>query len=174
MWHSFPACPRPVELPDGSAPHLDSGRMEAPQTRWLTGDQQRAWRAFIVGSTLLTDTLDRELRQAHDISLGEYEILVRLSESPTRTLRMAKIAESMRHSRSRVTHTVSRMEKDGLIRRLAAADDKRGVDAVMTDKGWELLKAAAHTHVTGVRAHFVDLAEQGDYAALGRVMNAVS
>lgn len=148
--------------------------MSPDETRWLDADQQATWRAFIVGSTLLMDTLDRELRQAHDISLGEYEILVRLSESPDRTLRMAKIAESMRHSRSRVTHTVTRMEKDGLIRREAAADDKRGVDAVMTDKGWTLLQAAAHTHVAGVRAHFVDLADPSDYVALGRVMNAVS
>jgi DNA-binding MarR family transcriptional regulator len=148
--------------------------MSSTETRWLDADQQATWRAFIVGSTLLMDTLDRELRQAHDISLGEYEILVRLSESPDRTLRMAKIAESMRHSRSRVTHTVSRMEKDGLIRREAATDDKRGVDAVMTEKGWEVLESAAHTHVTGVRAHFVDLAGADDFAALGRVMNAVS
>ncbi|RNL78762.1 MarR family winged helix-turn-helix transcriptional regulator [Nocardioides marmorisolisilvae] len=148
--------------------------MSPTETRWLDADQQATWRAFIVGSTLLMDTLDRELRQEHDISLGEYEILVRLSESPDRTLRMAKIAESMRHSRSRVTHTVSRMEKDGLIRRIAATDDKRGVDAIMTDKGWELLQAAAHTHVSGVRAHFVDLADRADYAALGRVMNSVS
>lgn len=143
-------------------------------TQWLSESQQADWRAYIVGTTLLMDTLDRELRQAHGISLGEYEVLVRLSESPDRTLRMAKIAESMQHSRSRVTHTVSRMEKAGLIRRSAAAGDKRGVDATMTETGWHLLQAAAHTHVTGVREHFVDLADAADFAALGRVMDAVS
>jgi DNA-binding MarR family transcriptional regulator len=148
--------------------------MTDPGTRWLDEDQQAAWRAYLVGSTLLTDTLDRELRQAHGIALGEYEILVRLSERPDRTLRMAQIAEGLQHSRSRVTHTVSRMERAGLIRRTAAAGDKRGVDATMTDAGWELLQAAAHTHVTGVRAHFVDLASPEDFEALGRVMNAVS
>ena len=148
--------------------------MTGSETRWLDAEQQHNWRAFIVGSTLLMDTLDRELRQAHGVSMAEYEILVRLSESPGRTLRMAEIAESMQHSRSRVTHTVSRMEKSGLIRREAAEDDKRGVDAVMTAKGWELLQAAAHTHVTGVRAHFVDVADPADYDAMGRVMNAVS
>jgi len=148
--------------------------MSGSETRWLEPDQQASWRAYIVGSTLLMDALDRELRTAHGISMAEYEILVRLSEIPDRTLRMAKIAESMQHSRSRVTHTVSRMEKAGLIRREAAADDKRGVDAVMTDEGWALLKDAAHTHVTGVRAHFVDLASTEDFAAMGRVMNAVS
>lgn len=148
--------------------------MSGSETRWLDPGQQADWRAFIVGSTLLMDTLDRELRTAHGISLGEYEILVRLSEMPDRTLRMAQIAESMRHSRSRVTHTVSRMEKAGLIRRESASDDKRGVDAVMTAEGLELLKMAAHTHVTGVRAHFVDLATPADFTAMGRVMNAVS
>src|SRR3982750_655514 len=110
--------------------------MSGSETRWLTPGQQADWRAFIVATTLLMDTLDRELRQAHGVSMAEYEILVRLSETPDRTLRMAQIAESMQHSRSRVTHTVSRMEKAGLIRREAAEDDKRGVDAVMTAEGW--------------------------------------
>lgn len=148
--------------------------MTGSETRWLDASQQQNWRAFIVGSTLLMDTLDRELRQAHGVSMAEYEILVRLSESPDKTLRMAQIAESMQHSRSRVTHTVSRMEKAGLIRREAATGDKRGVDAVMTPEGWKLLQEAAHTHVTGVRAHFVDVADQADYEAMGRLMNAVS
>ncbi|MCW2854587.1 MAG: transcriptional regulator, MarR family [Marmoricola sp.] len=148
--------------------------MAADETRWLDAAQQANWRAFIVGSTLLMDVLDRELRQAHGVSMAEYEILVRLSETPDRTLRMAQIAESMQHSRSRVTHTVSRMEKAGLISRCAASEDKRGVEAKMTDAGWDLLVAAAHTHVAGVRAHFVDIADPEDYEAMGRVMNAVS
>jgi DNA-binding MarR family transcriptional regulator len=148
--------------------------MSAAETQWLDESQQADWRAYIVGTTLLLDTLDRELRQEHGISLGEYEILVRLSETPERTLRMAQIAESMQHSRSRVTHTVSRMEKAGLIQRCAAVADKRGVEARMTDEGWDLLVRAAHTHVAGVRAHLVDLASQEDFRALGRVMDAVS
>jgi DNA-binding MarR family transcriptional regulator len=148
--------------------------MSARETRWLDSAQQRAWRAYIVGSTLLTDALDRELRQAHGLSLGEYEILVRLSESPERTLRMAQIAESMQHSRSRVTHTVTRMEKAGLIERCAAEGDRRGVEAKMTEKGWALLVEAAPTHVSGVRQHFVDLGSDEEFATMGRLMNAVA
>jgi DNA-binding MarR family transcriptional regulator len=148
--------------------------MSAPETRWLDSEQQRSWRAYIIGSTLLQDILDRELRQAHGVSLGEYEILVRLSESPGRTLRMAQIAESMQHSRSRVTHTVSRMEKAGLIERCAAEGDRRGVEARMTDKGWDLLVRAAPTHVTGVCEHFVDLATDEEFTTMGRLMDAVA
>ena len=148
--------------------------MSGAETRWLDQDQQRAWRAFVIGTTLLFDTLDRELRHAHGLSLAEYEILVRLSESPGRTLRMAQIAESMQHSRSRVTHTVTRMEKAGLLERCAAEGDRRGVEARMTGKGWNLLVEAAPTHVSGVRAHFVDLATDEEFAAMGRLMNAVA
>jgi DNA-binding MarR family transcriptional regulator len=89
-------------------------------------------------------------------------------------MRMAQIAESMRHSRSRVTHTVTRMEKAGLIERCAAEGDRRGVEARMTDKGWTLLVEAAPTHVNGVRQHFVDLATDDEFAVIGRVMNAVT
>jgi DNA-binding MarR family transcriptional regulator len=148
--------------------------MVPSQTRWLSSEQQAAWRAYIVGTTLLMDTLDRELRHAHGVSLAEYEVLVRLSESPDRSLRMAQIAESMRHSRSRVTHTVTRMEKAGLVTRCAAAGDGRGVQARMTDKGWDLLVRAAPTHVSGVRRHFVDQATDEQFEVLGTVMNAVS
>src|SRR5512144_293968 len=82
---------------------------------WLDPDQQHAWRAYLVGTTLLMDRLDRELRERHDLSLPEYEILVRLSEAPGRRLRMAVLAASVSHSRSRVTHTVSRMQRAGLV-----------------------------------------------------------
>ena len=82
---------------------------------WLDQHQQRSWRAFLVGTTLLMDRLDRDLREQHRISLPEYEILVRLSEADGNRLRMAMLADSVSHSRSRVTHTVSRMETAGLL-----------------------------------------------------------
>ncbi len=127
-----------------------------------------------MGWTLLSDQLEDELREAHGLSLAEYEILVRLSESDERQLRMAQLAGALAHSRSRVTHTVGRMERRGLVERCDSPDDRRGVLARLTPAGSQLLQAAAHTHVTGVRAHLVDLAGDEDFEALGRVMNAVA
>ncbi len=69
----------------------------------------------MMGTTLLLDRLDSDLRAAFRISLTEYEILVRLSEAPGRQMRMAQLADAMCHSRSRVTHTVARMETAGLL-----------------------------------------------------------
>lgn len=144
------------------------------ETGWLDQAEQRSWRAFIVGSTLLLDKLDHDLRQAYDITLVEYEILVRLSESPDRRMRMALLADSLCHSRSRVTHTVARMEGKGLIKREACDSDGRGVEAVLTQAGEDLLVAAAPLHVRGVRQHFIDLAPEDDFAAVGRVFDSVT
>ena len=147
---------------------------EARGTRWLDADQQGSWRAVAVGVTLLLDRLDADLQRAFDLSLTEYEILVRLSERPERSMRMAQLADALAHSRSRVTHTVARMEKAGIVERTVSPDDGRGIICRLTDHGYDLLVEAAPVHVQGVRDYLVDLAEPADFAALGRVMNAVA
>ena len=141
---------------------------------WLDADQQASWRAYLVGTTLLMDRLERDLRERHNLSLPEYEILVRLSETEGRRMRMAVLADSVSHSRSRVTHTIARLEKAGLVERVSCAEDGRGVEALMTDRGYDVLVAAAPTHVAGVRRYLVDLTDDADFAAVGRVFNAVS
>jgi DNA-binding MarR family transcriptional regulator len=140
----------------------------------LDEEQQRSWRALLMGMTLLLDRLDDDLRRSCDLSLVEYEILVRLSEREGRQMRMAQLADALAHSRSRVTHTVTRMEKAGLVERSSSPEDGRGVIARMTDSGYDLLMRMAHIHVNGVRDHLVDLVSRDDFLALGRVMNAVS
>ena len=146
---------------------------ETSETRWLSADEQRSWRALVMGTTLLFDRLDADLRRAFDLSLTEYEILVRLSERDG-SMRMAQLADSLAHSRSRVTHTVARMEKAGLVRRATSPEDGRGIICGMTDEGLSLLKRAAEVHVRGVRANLVDLAAPEDLAAVGRVMDGVA
>src|SRR6476660_3268740 len=113
---------------------------EEPEARWLDESQQQSWRALVMGMTLLTDRLDADLRRSFDVSLAEYEIMVRLSERPDRQLRMAQLADAMAHSRSRVTHTVKRMESAGLVERADATEDGRGVVCRMTEQGYERLR----------------------------------
>ncbi|GAA1738263.1 MarR family winged helix-turn-helix transcriptional regulator [Aeromicrobium alkaliterrae] len=142
-------------------------------TQWLGESQQRVWRSFLGATTLLMDRLDRDLRNAHDLSMPEYEILVRLSESPDRSIRMAELAAQIMHSRSRVTHTITRLERKGIVLREQAASDGRGVTAVLTDHGFSVLERAAHTHVNGVRAYLVETASPEEFDVLGQVMARV-
>ena len=144
------------------------------ETVWLDEDEQRSWRALLMGMTLLLDRLDDDLHRACNLSLTEYEILVRLSESEGRQMRMAQLADALAHSRSRVTHTITRMERQGLVTRTSSPEDGRGVVASMTEQGYDLLVRIAPVHVTGVRQHLVDLVTSEDFRAVGRVMNAVA
>lgn len=146
----------------------------SPDVVWLNPDQQRSWRAYLVGTTLLTERLDRDLREQHNLSLPEYEMLVRLSEAPDGRMRMAVLADSVSHSRSRVTHTIARLEKGSFVERVSCSDDGRGVEAVITNEGFAALVEAAPTHVAGVRSLLVDLADEDDFAAVGRVFNSVT
>jgi DNA-binding MarR family transcriptional regulator len=141
---------------------------------WLDADQQRDWRALVMATTLLFDRLDDDLSRNHGISLAEYEILVRLSEREGRRMRMAQLADAVAHSRSRVTHTVKRLEGAGYVRREKAPDDGRGIVCALTGRGMLLLENTAPTHVRGVREHLVDLVSPEDLEAMGRAMNAVA
>ncbi|UVI37124.1 MarR family winged helix-turn-helix transcriptional regulator [Brevibacterium spongiae] len=142
-------------------------------TRWLNPADQKAWRSYLNGSQLLSGQLDKELREKHGIGLPEYEILVRLSEHEDRTMRMALLAADTTMSRSRLTHSVARMEKRGLLERSTIPEDGRGVNCVMTEAGWQLLSTAAPDHVAGVRDHLVDLLDPEEMATLGRIFTKV-
>ncbi|WP_020574110.1 MarR family winged helix-turn-helix transcriptional regulator [Actinopolymorpha alba] len=142
-------------------------------TRWLTATQQKAWRSYLLGSAKLMERLDRDLRSI-GLSMPEYEILVRLSEAPERTLRMTELAQSVHHSRSRLTHTINRMESAGLVERVSCPSDGRGVLARLTAKGYDTLVDAAPMHVAGVRETFVDVVSADDFATIGRAFEAVA
>lgn len=146
--------------------------MTEPKAGWLSDSQQVVWRSYLLANTRIADYLDTEMRR-FGLSLAEYELLVRLSEAPNNTVRMGELAASVGHSRSRLTHTVKRMEQAGYIRREACDSDGRGVQAVITEAGFRLLREAAPDHVEVVRRVFVDAIHPADYEALGRAMQAV-
>ena len=127
------------------------------ETRWLTEDEQCAWRAFLSAINLLVDELDRELQRDAHMPHTYYEILVALSEAPSRTLRMSQLADRCQSSRSRLSHAVSRLEEAGWVRREACPTDKRGALAVLTDHGFTALEAAAPGHVETVRRAVFDV-----------------
>ena len=143
-------------------------------TRWLSAEQQQHWRDYITATTLLEERLARELQAAHGLTMADYEILVRLSDSPTRRLRMSQLAERSLASRSRLSHQIDRMERAGFVERQTCADDRRGAFAVMTDQGWTTLVAAAPDHVKSVRTHLVDQLSDEEFASLGAACERVA
>jgi DNA-binding MarR family transcriptional regulator len=136
-------------------------------TRWLTTEEQRLWRGWIAASMLLPDRLNRDLQEQHGLTGTDYQILVELSESPDRRMRMSTLADHAQLSRSRLSHQIDRMAKAGLVTRELCKQDGRGMFAVMTDKGWDTIVAAAPDHVESVRRHLVDRLTPEQFAAFG-------
>jgi DNA-binding MarR family transcriptional regulator len=134
--------------------------------RWLDDDEQATWRAFLLTIQLLSGTFERDLQRDTGLNMTYYEILVRLSEAPARTLRMSELARHSNVSRSALSHAVSRLEANGWVERRDCPTDRRGALAILTDEGFATLAAAAPAHVESVRRHLFDQLSAGDLAGL--------
>jgi DNA-binding MarR family transcriptional regulator len=145
----------------------------ATEVRWLAPEEQAVWRSFLDVSRLITEHMNRQLSDESGMSLPEYEILVALSEAPDRRLRMSELADRVISSRSRITHTVGRMEERGLVYREACLDDGRGVLCVLTDAGFAVLEAAAPGHVETVHSRMFDPLTPADVVALGAALGKI-
>jgi DNA-binding MarR family transcriptional regulator len=137
-----------------------------PDTRWLTDEEQRAWRSYLTSCRLLFDRIERQLQQDAGLPHAYYEILVRLSEAPGRTMRMSQLASSAMSSRSRLSHAVARLEESGWVRRRPCLDDRRGALAELTDEGFARLQAVAPGHVGAVREAMFDVLSPEQLQAL--------
>ncbi|HZI75978.1 MAG TPA: MarR family transcriptional regulator, partial [Gemmatimonadales bacterium] len=120
----------------------------------LTDAEMDAWQALLHAHHQITRTLDAELREEHDLTLGEYDVLLRLVRAPDRTLRMTEIAQRILISPSGLTRVVDGLEEKGWVQRRRDSDDARVVRARLTDAGREKVRKAARTHLRGIREHF--------------------
>jgi DNA-binding MarR family transcriptional regulator len=142
-------------------------------TQWLTAEQQRAWRAYIESSKVLFDALDRQLQHEADMPHTYYEILVALSETEGRAMRMSELADRTLSSRSRLSHAVARLEERGWVVREDCPTDRRGQLARLTDAGFATLAAAAPGHVGAVRSYMIDVLSPEQLEQLEAIGNAI-
>jgi DNA-binding MarR family transcriptional regulator len=141
--------------------------------RWLSADEQRAWRNYLEATKVLMDALDRQLQREAGMPHAYYEILVRLSEAEGRALRMSELADSTLSSRSRLSHAVARLEERGWVVREDCLTDRRGQIARLTDEGFAVLAAAAPGHVAAVRRLMVDVLTPEQLATIATAGEAI-
>jgi len=146
----------------------------ADDTRWLTAEQQLAWRAYLEADKVLFDALDRQLQRDADMPHAYYEILVRLSETEERSMRMSDLADATLSSRSRLSHAVARLEERGWVERRDCTTDRRGQLACLTDKGMAVLVDTAPKHVGAVRSLVIDVLSDEQLTQLGQISALIS
>lgn len=140
------------------------GRVAASD--WRVG----VWRSFLRAHAGIVRNLERELVTDTGLPLAWYDVLLQLAEAPGRRLRMAELADSVLLSRSGLTRLVDRLQAEGLVCRERSVDDARGTFTVLTDAGFERLRAAAPTHLAGIQRHWLEHFDDDELRLLGELL----
>jgi DNA-binding MarR family transcriptional regulator len=147
--------------------------MSEPEVRWLDEPEMLAWRGLVRATTGLLAVLDNELQAEHGLSMGDYEVLVHLSEAPDRAIRMSELAGRLHLSPSGITRRIDGLVKSGFVERRPCPNDRRGSNAVVTPLGLKALSSAAPTHVRGVREYFIDRLSDRQLAQLAEALSLI-
>jgi DNA-binding MarR family transcriptional regulator len=120
----------------------------------LSDRERRAWQALLHAHHEVTRKLDAELREEHGLSLGDYDVLLRLVNAPGHCLRMTELAERVMIPPSTLTRRLDGLAADGLVARKRFEGDSRVQLACLTKTGRRALRHAARTHLRGIREHY--------------------
>ncbi len=104
---------------------------------------------------MLENELERRLKASCDLDLGDFNVLLLLSEAPGTRMRMGDVARKLAFAPGRLTYRVSALEGQGLVVREPSATDRRGTDAVLTDAGRTRLRKTRPVHARHVEELFL-------------------
>ncbi|MGH3355368.1 MAG: MarR family winged helix-turn-helix transcriptional regulator [Nocardioidaceae bacterium] len=143
------------------------------ETRWLTTDQQRAWRGYLAMQAQLNARLSREMAADSELSLPDFAVLVHLTDVPEGRVRAFELGRALQWEKSRVSHHVARMERRGLVAREGCNEDGRGAFVVLTPTGRHAIESAAPPHVDVVRRLVFDSLTDDQVAAMTAISESV-
>lgn len=162
-----------------TSPQVIRGFVERPDilatmsVRWLSSEEQRSWRSFIETVGDLNNALERDLAP-HGLTLGDYQVLVFLSEAPDRAMRMCDLADRLQLSPSGLTRRLDGLVAAGFVTRQPSSADRRVAMAVLTPAGLAKLEEAAPDHVESVRRRIFDQLDETQVVALGVIFGAIA
>lgn len=141
-------------------------------TAWLTTEEMTAWRTYVETYSDLIAAIEHDLAE-HDLTLGDYQVFVYLSEAPNRSMRMCDLADRLQLSPSGLTRRLDGLVKAGFVTREPSVDDRRVMLATLTPAGFTALEKAAPDHVASVRRHIFDHLDSDQVQALASIFQSV-
>jgi DNA-binding MarR family transcriptional regulator len=133
----------------------------------------RAWRAFIETVGDLTTALERDLMPT-GLTVGDYQVLVYLSESPDHQMRMSVLAERLQLTPSGLTRRLDGLVHNNWVTRVPFDVDRRVTMAQLTPAGFAVLEAAAPIHVESVQRRIFDHLSPDQVRCLGTAFTAIA
>lgn len=128
----------------------------------------RTWRNLVVAHSIILGKMEVDLRSTCGLTLGQYDVLLRLHEAPGNALRMGDLAKQVLVTTSGVTRVADRLTEAGLVERIRSDTDRRVVTISLTPAGKKTLRAASDVHRQGIAEYFADLIEPEELPILDR------
>jgi DNA-binding MarR family transcriptional regulator len=144
----------------------------ATATKWLNTTEMRAWRGYVETIEEINIRLEAALAD-HQLTLGDYQVLVFLSEQDDRRMRMCDLATMLHLSPSGLTRRLDGLVKSGFVSREPNPRDRREMLAVLTTTGYRKLELAAPDHVDSVRTYVLDHLSARQIEQLGDIFAAL-
>jgi DNA-binding MarR family transcriptional regulator len=141
-------------------------------TRWLDETEMAAWRSYAETVVDLMAALEADLAP-HGLTLGDYQVLVQLSEADDHAMRMCDLATMLQLSPSGLTRRLDGLVRMGVVERRPSDTDRRVMLAVLTADGWRYLERVAPDHVESVRRHIIDLLSPEDMVTMARIFRTI-
>lgn len=138
----------------------------------LTARELDAWRSYIETTADLSSALEADLNET-GLTLGDYQVLVFLSEADDRAMRMCDLAANLQLSPSGLTRRLDGLVRNGYVDRLPSSVDRRVMLAVITEAGAAKLAGAYPVHLASVRTHIIDRLEPADVDSFGRIFSTI-
>lgn len=143
------------------------------EPRWLTEEQQNAWRQIVELLVRVPAAIEAQLQRDAGLTHMGYLVLTTLSERPDRRLPMSELARRASASLSRLSHVVSRLEQKGWVRRERDTADGRVQIAVLTEQGWAKVVATAPGHAGAIQELIFDRLTATQARQLAKVAEAL-
>lgn len=141
-------------------------------TEWLNQAEMSAWRAYVETVGGLNAALERDLAE-QNITLGDYQVLVFLSEVEEHAMRMVDLADRLQLSPSGLTRRLDGLVSSGMVLRRPSASDGRVMMAVLTESGLDTLVTVSPHHVASVRRHIFDHLSTEQVEAMAHIFTAI-
>lgn len=137
-------------------------------------EEWESWAALLMLHRTVLQDLDAELRQQHKLAVSEFDVLITLLNAPGNRLGMSALAREAMLSPAGITHLVTRLERDGLVKREVDPADRRKWFTVLTEQGDRALRAARVTHNTVLRRTFLAATSSADRELLQQLWQRLS
>ena len=138
----------------------------------MTSRELAIWRSLLDTTTELRRGLGAELLES-SLSPADYQVLLALSEAPSRRLRSSELARTIDWERSRLSHHLKRMERRGLVHREDCASDNRGAEVVLSPEGARVFRRATAPHMRAIKRNFADALTSDQFEALNDVLHSL-